>query len=300
MTEIVRKDRIDAFGGSLLLGFSVVLGLNQALVKVVNAGLAPVFQSGLRSAFALPLVLGFALLMRRKLSVTDGTLPLGILNGILFSVEFCLLFLALDYTTVARASLFFYVMPVWVAIGAHFVVPGDLLNRNKLLGLGMAVTGVVIAFAGDLGAATEDAWIGDLLALTGGIAWAGIALLTRASRLSTCSAEMNLIYQLAVSAIILLTIAPLFGPTVRELTSTILTIFAAQVIVVAAAGFLLWFWLLSIYPVSNMASFGLLSPIFGVFFGWMIFDDALTTTFLLAIALAGTGVVLVNTPVRNK
>jgi drug/metabolite transporter (DMT)-like permease len=300
MTEIVRKDRIDAFGGSLLLGFSVVLGLNQALVKVVNAGLAPVFQSGLRSALALPLVLGFALLMRRKLSVTDGTLPLGILNGILFSVEFCLLFLALDYTTVARASLFFYVMPVWVAIGAHFVVPGDLLNRNKLLGLGMAVTGVVIAFAGDLGAATEDAWIGDLLALTGGIAWAGIALLTRASRLSTCSAEMNLIYQLAVSAIILLTIAPLFGPTVRELTSTILTIFAAQVIVVAAAGFLLWFWLLSIYPVSNMASFGLLSPIFGVFFGWMIFDDALTTTFLLAIALAGTGVVLVNTPVRNK
>lgn len=297
---MVRKDRIDAFGASLLLGFSVVLGLNQALVKVVNAGLAPVFQSGLRSAFALPLVLGFALLMRRKLSVTDGTLTLGILNGILFSVEFCLLFLALDYTTVARASLFFYIMPVWVAIGAHFVVPGDLLNRNKLLGLGMAVIGVIIAFAGDLGAARADAWIGDLLALTGGIAWAGIALLTRASRLSTCSAEMNLIYQLAVSAIILLAIAPLFGPTVRELSSTILTIFAAQIIFVAAAGFLMWFWLLSIYPVSNMASFGLLSPIFGVFFGWMIFDDALTTTFLLAIALAGTGVVLVNTPVSNK
>jgi len=300
VTKLVRKDRIDAFGGSLLLGFSVVLGLNQALVKVVNAGLAPVFQSGLRSAFALPLVLGFALLMRRKLSVTDGTLTLGILNGILFSVEFCLLFLALDYTTVARASLFFYIMPVWVAIGAHFVVPGDLLNRNKLLGLGMAVIGVIIAFAGDLGAARADAWIGDLLALTGGIAWAGIALLTRASRLSTCSAEMNLIYQLAVSAIILLAIAPLFGPTVRELSSTILTIFAAQIIVVAAAGFLMWFWLLSIYPVSNMASFGLLSPIFGVFFGWIIFDDALTTTFLLAIALAGAGVVLVNTPVSNK
>ena len=300
MTTIARKDRVDAFGASLLLGFSVVLGLNQALVKVVNDGLAPVFQSGLRSAFALPLVLGFALFMRRKLSVTDGTLCLGILNGILFSVEFCLLFLALDYTTVARASLFFYIMPVWVAIGAHFVVPGDTLNRNKLLGLGLAVMGVVIAFAGDLGAAPENAWIGDLLALCGGVAWAGIALLTRATKLSTCSAEMNLLYQLAVSAIILLTIAPLFGPTVRELTDTIITIFVAQIVVVAAAGFLLWFWLLSIYPVSNMASFGLFSPIFGVFFGWLIFDDALTTTFILAIAMAGAGVVLVNTPMPDK
>ena len=74
MSETLRKDRIDALGGSLLIGFSVVLGLNQALVKIVNDGLAPVFQSGLRSACALPLVLGFAVIMRRRLSVTDTEL----------------------------------------------------------------------------------------------------------------------------------------------------------------------------------------------------------------------------------
>jgi drug/metabolite transporter (DMT)-like permease len=63
---------------------------------------------------------------------------------------------------------------------------------------------------------------------------------------------------------------------------------------VASIGFLMWFWILSIYPVSNMASFGLLTPIFGVLFGWLLFDDALTTTFILAVVLAGAGVVLVN------
>lgn len=289
-----RKDHIDLFGGSLLLGFSLVLGLNQALVKIVNAGLAPVFQSGLRSALALPVVLGFALIMRRRLSVTDGTLGFGILNGLLFAGEFCLLFLALDYTTVARVSLFFYVMPIWVALGAHVFVPEEPLNRNKILGLSLAIIGVAIAFTGDLGAAPEGAWFGDMLALLGGILWAGIALLTRASRLSTCTPEMNLIYQLAVSAIVLLAIAPLFGPVVRELSTTIWIVFAAQVVFVASIGFLMWFWILSIYPVSNMASFGLLSPIFGVIFGWLLFDDALTSTFILAVVLAGAGVVLVN------
>ncbi len=287
-------------GGSLLLGFSVVLGLNQALVKIVNEGMAPVFQSGLRSACAFPLVLAFAVFMRRRLSISDGTLGLGVINGLLFAGEFCLLFLALDYTTVTRVSLFFYIMPVWVALGAHFFVPEEPLHRNKVVGLSLAVLGVAIAFGGDLGSAGEMAWFGDLLALLAGMFWAGIALLTRASRLNTCSAEMNLLYQLAVSAVVLLAIAPLFGPALREMTATIAWVFAGQVVVVVAIGFLLWFWILSIYPVSNMASFGLLSPIFGVLFGWLLFDDPITTTFLIAVALAGAGVVLVNTPPKQK
>ena len=289
-----RKDHIDLLGGALLLGFSVVLGLNQALVKIVNDGFAPVFQSGLRSACALPLVLAFAVVMRRRLAVNDGTLGLGIVNGLLFAGEFCLLFLALDYTTVARVSLFFYIMPVWVAFGAHLFVPEEPLHRNKVLGLLLAVTGVGIAFGGDLGAAGERAWFGDLLALTAGMFWAAIALLTRASRLNRCSAEMNLLYQLAVSAVVLLAAAPLFGPAIREVTPVILWVFTAQVVVVVAIGFLMWFWILSIYPVSNMASFGLFAPIFGVLFGWLLFDDPITHTFLIAVALAGAGVVLVN------
>lgn len=295
-TAAQRKQHIDLLGGSLLLGFSVVLGLNQALVKIVNDGLAPVFQSGLRSACAFPLVLLFALVMRRRLTIKDGTLGLGMVNGLLFAGEFCLLFQALDYTTVARASLFFYIMPVWVALGAHFFVPEEPLHRNKVMGLSLAVIGVGVAFSGDLGSADDKAWFGDLLALTAGMFWAGIALLTRASRLNQCSAEMNLLYQLAVSAIVLLAIAPLFGPTIREVTPMILWVFAGQVIVVVAMGFLLWFWILSIYPVSNMASFGLLAPIFGVLFGWLLFNDPITATFVIAVTLAGAGIVLVNKP----
>ena len=108
---MARKSHIDLLGGSLLVGFSVLLGLNQALIKVVNQGFAPIFQSGLRSALAFLPVLVFALLMKRRLSISDGSLGWGSLNGIFFCLEFGFLFVALDYTTVARVSLFFYVMP---------------------------------------------------------------------------------------------------------------------------------------------------------------------------------------------
>jgi drug/metabolite transporter (DMT)-like permease len=289
-----RKDHIDTLAATTLIVMNVILGLNQSLVKIVNDGFAPVFQSGLRSACAFLPVLGYALVMKKRLSITDGSLPLGLVNGLLFSGEFCLLFLALDYTSVARVSLFFYSMPVWVALGAHLLVPGERLTLTRVAGLAMAVAGVALALGRGTEAAGANAWIGDLLALGGALFWAGIALLTRTTRLAECSAEMNLLYQLAVSAIVLMVIAPLFGDMVRDVTPVIVAIFSFQVIVVVAIGFVVWFWILSIYPVSNMASFSLLAPLFGVFFGWLIFNDQLSLTFLLALLLVSSGVVLVN------
>jgi drug/metabolite transporter (DMT)-like permease len=290
---------MDLLAVSFLIGFNVLLGLNQALVKLVNDGFSPLLQGGLRSACAFLPVLIFAVVMRRRLSVTDGSLPWGILNGLFFSIEFGLLFIALDYSTVARVSLFFYMMPVWVTIAAHFSIPEEPLNRNKVVGLSLAVIGVAIGFGGNLGEAGEDAWLGDLLALLAGMFWAAIAMLTRL-KLSHVSSEMNLLYQLFVSGILLTLLALCVGDPVREPTTMIYGILAFQVIAIVSIGFLVWFWILSTYPVSSMASFSLLTPIFGVFFGWQIFDDAVTPALGIALLLAGAGIVLINRPAAAK
>jgi drug/metabolite transporter (DMT)-like permease len=288
--------KLDLLAVSFLICFNVLLGLNQALVKLVNDGFSPLLQGGLRSACAVLPVLIFAVVMRRRLSVTDGSLPWGILNGLFFSIEFGLLFIALDYSTVARVSLFFYMMPVWVTISAHFVIPEEPLNRNKVLGLSLAVIGVAVGFGGNLGEAGEDAWLGDLLALFAGMFWAAIAMLTRL-KLGHVSSEMNLLYQLFVSGILLTLLALIVGDPVREPTAMIYGILAFQVIAIVSIGFLVWFWILSTYPVSNMASFSLLTPIFGVFFGWQIFDDAITLALGIALLLASAGIFLINRPV---
>ena len=39
--------------------------------------------------------------------------------GMLFAGEFMFLFTALDLTTVARASVIFYTMPLWLALIGH-------------------------------------------------------------------------------------------------------------------------------------------------------------------------------------
>ncbi|MEM7547737.1 MAG: DMT family transporter [Pseudomonadota bacterium] len=289
-----RKDRIDLLGGTILIAFSLSLGLNQALVKLVNEGMAPIFQAGLRSACAFLPVLLFAIYMRRHLTIRDGSLVPGIICGTLFAAEFMLLFVALDYTTVARASIFFYTMPVWVTLAAHFLIPGEAMTRAKAAGLILAVGGVALALSRNGAPASPDALLGDVMCLVAAVFWAGIALIARTTALSKSVPEMQLLYQLAVSAPIMLGFAYVSGETVRDLTIVHMGIFAFQVLVVVCVGFLTWFWVLSIYPASDMASFGFLAPVFGVVFGWLIFDDPITPSFLAAMILVAIGIVLVN------
>ena len=291
---MAQKDRIDALGGTFLLSFSMLLGLNQVLIKLVNDGLQPVFQAGLRSACALLPVLLYALIKGKRLSVSDGSLWPGIVCGLFFAAEFLLLFQSLDYTSVSRATVFFYTMPVWVAVAAHVLIPGERLTVTRVIGLALAVAGVAWALLDNQAPASELSLLGDLGCLLAALFWAGIVLLVRTTKLSRSSPEMQLLYQLTVSALVLLPVAPLFGDPVRQVTPLILGIFSFQVLVIVCAGFLTWFWVLSIYPASDMASFSFLSPLFGVLFSWLILGEHLPPSIIGALVLVSAGIILIN------
>ena len=283
---------MDAFGASLLILQAGLLGLNQVLIKIVNAGLQPVFQAGLRSLCAIVPILLFAILARKKLSVTDGTLAAGIVCGLMFALEFVLLFIALDLTSVARVSVLFYTMPVWFTVAAHFLLPDETMTPRRIIGLTLAVTGVVIAMAARQGGNAN--MLGDLLAIGASLCWTVIALLVRATRLSRASPEMQLLYQLTISAIVLLPLSLLFGDLVREMTVGLAFVFLFQVLVVLSFGFLLWFWLLSIYPAASTTSFSFLAPVFGVLFGWLILKETISLSILVALMLVCAGIVLIT------
>ena len=84
------------------------------------------------------------------------------------------------------------------------------------------------------------------------------------------------------------------GDTFREPTTLHWMIFAAQVVFVVCTCFMLWFWVLSVYPASDMASFSFLAPVFGVIFGWLILGESLSWTIGIALALVALGIVLIN------
>ena len=294
-----RKSQIDTFGAVALILFSGLLGFNQVVIKVVNDGLQPVWFAGVRSLGATFCLALWMWMRGRPVAFPKGTRLVGFIAGLIFASEFLFLFIALDLTTVARTSVIFYSMPVWMALGAHFLLPDARLTPMKTAGLTLAFLGVAWAILDRPDTGGEASIIGDLAALGSALGWAAVALMARGTNLRTLDPEMQLFYQVLVSAPVLMLAAPLFGPLIRDLEPIHLWGLAFQIVVVVTAGFSFWLWLLSIYPPASVAAFSFLGPIFGVMFGWLLLGETVGLTIWGALVLVAIGLFLINKPPRQ-
>jgi len=289
-----RKDRIDAPGAAALVGMALLFAVNQVSIKLLNTGFQPVFLAGLRSCLAMVCLYGWMRFRGYGLQFSASTAPAGVLMGSLFAAEFLLLFLALDLTTVVRTSILFYSMPVWMALMAHVGLPGERITVQKGVGLALAFAGTAWAILDRGGADGTASLAGDLCALGGALGWAGTAYMARGSAMVRERPEMQLFWMLAVSGPLLVLLAPAFGPLIRDLQPLHFAGLFFQVVIVVTAGFIVWLWLLSVYPASGVASFSFLTPVFGLTLGWLLLDEPVGPGILGAAALVSAGIVLIN------
>lgn len=293
-----KKSQIDVFGATALTGFALLLAFNQVVIKVTNGGLQPVFFAGLRSAGAVVCILLWLRWRGIPLHFEKGTRLAGFVIGAVFAFEFLCLFVALDLTAVSRASVIFYSMPVWLAILAHFLLPDDKITPVKAAGLALALGGVAVAILSrDDGAGSF--W-GDLAALGAAIGWAATAMLAKASSLSRVRPEIQLMWQVGISTPILLIAALFFGPFIRELEPVHIAGLVFQIVIVVSAGFIFWLWLLSIYPASGVASFSFLSPVLTVGLGWLLLDEQVGPSLIVALFLVAVGILLINRAPKSR
>ena len=286
---------MDIAGAAGLTTFATVLAFNQVVIAVTNDGLQPVFAAGVRSVLAL--VILAALTRGRFDKIWAGGVST-LLLGVFFTLEFVMLYNALDLTTVSRASILFYSMPVWLALVAHVALPGERLSRRRALGLGLAMAGVIWALFDPGSRAAGNLW-GDLLALGAAFAWAGIALTVRLGRVSQVPPVTQLFWQLVVSALALLALAPLFGPVLRDPAPVHWAGLGFQAVFVASLGYLFWLTLMTRYRASDIAAFSFLSPVLSVAMGWAFLDEPLGVGLIGALALVAVGITLVNMKERR-
>ncbi|MGB1413506.1 MAG: DMT family transporter [Paracoccaceae bacterium] len=283
---------MDVSGAVWLSGFSLILAFNQVVIKLTSGGLQPVFMASLRSFLALA-VLGIWMWSQNiAIFPKRHNIWSALLMGFLFYFEFVLLFQALDWTTVSRASLLFYTMPIWLAISAHFLLPNETLTPKRILGLIFAILGVALALL-DRPEEGEASLTGDIMALVGAFGWAGIALCARVTRISEERAETILFAQLLASGPLLLLSALFFGPFVREVDLFDGLGLLFQVFV-ASYGFLLWFRLIGIYEASSVVSFSFLTPVLSVALGWLILAENAGWNLVFALVLVTAGLILIN------
>ena len=295
MTE--RKTHLDAIAVALLVLCCFLWGLNQVAAKAALPEVPALWQAALRSTGAAILVWLWARSRGIALFARDATLRGGLLAGALFAAEFFCIFIGLQFTTASRMVVFIYISPFVVALGMPLIARSERLAPLQVAGLLIAFAGVAWAFAEGFShpAAGQRQSLGDGLGVLAGVLWGATTLAIRGSALGQASAEKTLFYQLAVSGAMLLAgAASISAPLHLDVSPLAWISIAFQTILVSFASYLVWFWLVRHYPATRLASFTMLTPVFGLVLGAMLLGEPVTTRLLIAMATVAAGIVLVN------
>ena len=286
---------LDGRAYATLLACTMLWGLQQVAIKLALPSVSPLTQAAIRSILAAALLLGWAQYRRIALFGRDGTLAAGTLAGLLFGAEFCFIYAGLAHTSASRMVVFVYLAPVLTALGLAVFVPGERLAPLQWAGVLLAFAGLATAFADGFGVARGATLLGDAFGVAAAALWAATTVLIRGSALARVAAEKTLLYQLAVSALLLPLAAWAVGePGVVRLDALAAGSLLFQGVAVAFASYLAWFWLLTRYYAGRLAVFSFLAPMFGVAFGVLLLGERLSPTFALAAALIGAGITMVN------
>jgi drug/metabolite transporter (DMT)-like permease len=287
-----RRDALDALAVATLLTCCTLWGLNQVATKVALADVPPLMQSAIRSLGAAALLMGFATWRGVGMFGRDGTLAAGIVAGALFAAEFGCIFVGLQYTAASRMVVFIYLAPFVVAFGMPFIARTERSSPLQWAGLGAAFGGVALAFSEGFGAAAAGPrqWFGDLLGVIAALLWGATTLVIRSTRLNHAAPEKTLLYQLAVSGVLLAAAAWVAGePWPQRVRPLAAGAIAFQTVVVTFASYLAWFWLVRHYPATRISSFTLLTPVAGLAFGVALLGEPLTARLAVGLVAVAAG-----------
>jgi drug/metabolite transporter (DMT)-like permease len=279
---------------ALMLMLCVSWGFNQIAVKLVLPDVPPMLQALIRSAGALPVLLVIGWLRGVKFFERDGTLWPGLSAGIIFGIEFVLIYRGLLLTSASRAVVFLYTAPFFVALGSYLFL-GERLRASQWGGLALSFAGVALAIGVPQPNVDASVLVGDLLIVAGGALWATTTLIVKATALINAPAEKGLGYQVALSIPIFVFAAWISGESITHVPSSLsLSLLAYQSFWVVGLTFLLWFAMVKIYSASKLSAFTFVTPLFGVVASYFILRDTLTLAFGAAALLVIAGLYLVN------
>lgn len=287
-------------GFLVLIAVCLLWGGSIPAIKVSEHGIPPLVDATGRIALATLLLFIYARIMKEPVMLPRRELRHGFFLGILFGFTMLFLYLGLVFTNAARGTIFYSTKPFWVAVGAHFIMTQDRLNLLKLAGLILALIGVYLTFWSPGAGSLEADW-GNLMEIAAALFFSSTALYTKWLSNKEKLGHYQTLFPMMLFSIPLLLFATLifeWGYPISFSIKDILT-FGYQSLGAQLLAYIMWFWLIHKYPVSQVASFTFLVPLVGVILSDIFLGEPTPSALWSGLALVGAGIILVNWPKKG-
>ncbi|WP_164668002.1 DMT family transporter [Virgibacillus doumboii] len=216
------------------------------------------------------------------------------------SIVFLLVMYGMQFVNAGKSSVLLYSMPLWSSIFAVKLL-GERISAGKVIGLAVGMLGLVTILGWDIFMVQDPAVIfGELLIVIAAVSWAGANVYYRLKLQGVTQLQVSA-YQMLFGTIgiFIATMFAEWGDPVKLTGESIFYILFTGVLA-SALCFTVWFVILSIIDMVSATLSTLLVPVFGLFFGWWILDETLTSGVIAGSALIILGIIVAQVSKKEQ
>jgi drug/metabolite transporter (DMT)-like permease len=284
------------------LTLCVVWSSTWLAIKIGLRDLPPISFVGIRFLIAILVLLAVSLGRVRLLPLRGSDYAVLAFTGILmFGLNYTLLFWGELYVSSGLAAVLQTTIPIFGMLFAHWLLPDEPIQLQKLAGALVAVGGVALICARLLS-------FNGLLAFWGGVgisigaagaAFSNVLLKRHAIQLAPA---MLAAWQMIFGAVPLLLVGLVVdgSPTRFHWSGTAIFCLFYLAIVGSAFTFLLLYWLLPRMTVTNLQTIALITPPGAVMFGWLLGGEKFPLWSLFGAGLVLAGVWLIFRKTKRR
>lgn len=219
----------------------------------------------------------FALVSKTKISFADikANLLLLVLSATAMSFNWVFLFEAYRHTTVATATLCYYMAPMIVMLASPIVF-GEKLTKTKICCLIISLIGIILV-SGVVGSEPPafEEFLGIIFGLVAAVLYATVVMLNK--KMKDISAHNRTLVQLFISAVVVLPYAALAEKTdLALLTPTAVWLLLCVGIVHTGVAYLGYFGSIKVVPVQTVALFSYIDPAIAVILSAIILNQPMS------------------------
>ena len=282
-----------ALGWSLAYPF-IKLGYGELQIDSADLGSKILF-AGIRFFAAGLLVLAFSAVQKRKLAVTRKEVPwLTLFALVNTALHYLFSYIGLSYIPSARSTILDSMGSFFLIILSGLFLEDDTFSVKKIAGCLLGFCGILtISITPGGGLFSGISFLGDGMILLNACCAAGGGILTR-----FISKKMDMMtatgYGMSAGGLMLLLVGLMVG--IRQpwnLSLWGVTILFVLVLI-SAVCFGIYNMLLANHPISKVAIYNSLIPVFGVMFSSLLLKEPFSWQYILAAGLTAAGVYVVN------
>ena len=285
--------------GRLRLAFLVltlIWGSTWAVIRLGLEGIPPLTGVALRFAIAGAVLLALVPRFGVRFRWTREELGLWAVNGLLsFTASYTIVYWAEQHIPSGLAALLFATYPLFVAVIAHFALPGERLGWRASGGILLGFAGVAVIFSDDL-------------QLLGGANVREVALVMLLSPIVSAVATVAVkrwgagIHPLSLTAVPMLLTAAVVGTLALALERGATLVFdlrsVGSLLYLAVFGsavtFTIYYWMLARARATQVALIAYTIPIVAVAVGALLFQEPIRPRVVLGGVLVLMGVAIVT------